>query len=227
MENKKILILLSILLTISCLFASCNANEQIFPQESIPSQDDDYLNDIQSLENKIIELQQNYQLSQEERQKEIERLQSLINQMKEESTTEPPANTETNNTETTPTPTGKFLYDVDPSNAEFAIITGYTGTEDRIVIPSVIDGYTVREIADSAFSSKDVKNIIITNGITKIGWFCFQSCTSLVSVTLPNSIESIGYSAFPTQNKNFTLYCSSNSFTQKYAQSYGIPYTII
>ena len=146
-------------------------------------------------------------------------------QLKEEDKTQ--NNDDSNNSENTLPITGKFLYDLDTSDGEFAIITGYTGTEEKIVIPAMIDGYTVREIADNAFSSKQTKSIIVTNGIKKIGWFSFQNCSSLISVTLPDSIDSIGYSAFPAQNKNFTVYCSSNSFAQQYAKSYGISYTII
>lgn len=231
MKNKNILILLSILLTFSCLFASCNANEQMFPEETMP-EPDKYTQSIQALEDKIIELQQNHQLSEEERQKELAQLQNLVadlkeKQEKEENKEESKTPTDTENENTPPTPTGKFLYDVDSSNGEFAIITGYSGTEERVVIPSVIDGYAVREIADNAFSSKEIKNIIVTNGIKKIGWFSFQNCSALVSITLPNSVENIGYSAFPSQNKSFTVYCSSNSFAQQYAKSYGISYTII
>ncbi len=223
MKHRNVLILLSILLTFACLFASCNANKSILPDNDTNPSTDDYLANIQSLENQMLELQQNQQLSELERQKELERLQNLLAQLKEENKNAP-TDDKSDNSETPPTPTGKFLYNLDGENA---IITGYTGTEDQVVIPSIIDGYAVREIADNAFSSKQLKNVIITNGVAKIGWFSFQNCPSLVSVTIPNSIESIGYSAFPSQNKNFTVYCSSNSFAQQYAKSYGIPHATV
>ena len=133
-------------------------------------------------------------------------------------------NNNSNNNEENTLPTGKFLYNID---GEFATITGYTGSEERLVIPAMIDGYTVREIADSAFSSNQLKSIIITNGIEKIGWFAFQNCPTLIAITIPDSVSSIGYSAFPTQSKNFTIYCSNNSFAQQYAKSYGISYTVV
>lgn len=223
MKQRNILILLSILLTLACLFASCNANKPIFPEESITTDTDDYTKNIQALENKILELQQNHQVSEEERQQEITRLQALLAQLKKENGENTTPSDKAPSQGTT-SPSGKYLYNLD---GEFAIITGYTGTEDRLVIPSMIDGYTVREIADNAFTSKQLKTLIITNGITKIGWFSFQECSALTSVTLPESIESIGYSAFPTQNKNFSICCSNNSFAQQYAKSYGISYTII
>ncbi|MBO5939034.1 MAG: leucine-rich repeat protein [Clostridia bacterium] len=223
MKHQNVLILLSILLTFACLFSSCNADKSILPDADETQSTNEYDLNIQALENQILALQQNQQLSELERQKELEHLQSLLAQLKEETTKEPDDST-SNNSDNSATPSGKFLYNLE---GEDAIITGYTGTEEQMVIPAMIDGYAVREIADNAFSSKQLKSVIITNGITKIGWFSFQNCPSLASVTIPNSIESIGYSAFPSQNKNFTVYCQSNSFAQQYAKSYGIPHATV
>jgi len=218
MKTKTPLILLTFLLTFACLFASCNANKQIFPEEDPSPSADDYTITIQSLEQQILELQQNQYLSEIERQEEITRLQNLLAQLKNESnqnssdntTNTPPENTQTS---------GKFLYTVTDG---VATITGYTGNEETLVIPSVIDGYTISEISDSAFSSDQVKSVIITNGISKIGWFAFQGCSNISSVTIPSSVTSIGYSAFYTEAKGFTIYCPSGSFAQQYAKSYGI-----
>lgn len=218
MKHRTVLILLSVLLTFACLFASCNAEKSMLP-EDVTQEADNYTSDIQALENQILALQQNQQISEIERQKELERLQSLLAQLKD--------NSDKNSEDTTDNaelPSGKFLYNVEEN---VAIITGYTGSEKQLVIPAMIDGYSVREIADSAFSSKELTSVIISNGIKKIGWFSFQSCPALISVTLPSSIESIGYSAFPTQNKTFTVYCPSNSFAQQYAKSYGIPHASV
>jgi len=224
MKTKTALILLTMLLTLSCLFASCNANEQIFPEEDSDANADDYLLTIQSLEQQILELQQNQYLSELERQEEITRLQNLLAQLKNEST-EKPSDESTDKTDSSNTPTyGKFLYTV---QEDLAVITGYTGNEETLVIPSNIDGYTVSEISDSAFSSNKIKSVIISNGITKIGWFAFKDCPNLTSVTIPSSVTSIGYSAFFTEAKGFTIYCPSASFAQQYAKSYGISYATI
>ena len=219
MKNKAALILLSFLLTFACLFASCNANEQIFPEDEDSSTADEYTMTIQSLEQQILELQQNQYLSEIERQEELTRLQNLLAQLKNESTQKP---SDTNTDEKEPSgsqSSGKFLYTVTESKAT---ITGYTGNDETLVIPSVIDGYEVNEISDSAFSSKQIKSVIITGGITKIGWFAFQDCPNISSVTIPSSVTSIGYSAFFTEAKGFTIYCPSGSFAQQYAKSYGI-----
>src|SRR5574344_1519259 len=45
------------------------------------------------------------------------------------------------------------------------------------------------------YSGKDT-NVTIPNGVTKIGYEAFKSCTYLKSVTIPNSVTEIGKSAF-------------------------------
>lgn len=224
MKTKAALILLSFLLTTACLFASCNSTEPIFPSDDSSQNIDDHTLTIQSLEQQILELQQNQYLSELERQEELTRLQNLLAQLKNDATQTPSNNTTNNQSPNNTQSSGKFLYTV---TENLATITGYTGNEETLVIPSVIDGYTVSEISDSAFSSDQLKRVIITNGISKIGWFAFQGCANLSSVTIPSSVTSIGYSAFYTQAKGFTIYCTSGSFAQQYAQSYGLSYATI
>ncbi len=55
-----------------------------------------------------------------------------------------------------------------------AEITHYTGSAETLVIPSEIDGYKV----------------------TSIGEYAFEDCDSLTSITIPDSVTSIGYGAF-------------------------------
>ena len=95
------------------------------------------------------------------------------------------------------------------------------------MIPSEIDGYPVIAIGDSAFSSQTLKSVIVSNGIEKLDWFAFRDCPALISITLPDSVTSIGYSAFAPQSKSFTIYCHNDSFAHKYAKSYGWSYAII
>ena len=57
--------------------------------------------------------------------------------------------------------------------------------------------FTVIEINDHAFQ-KDTSLIYITipNSVTKIGWQAFTACSSLTSVTIGNSVTDIGNNAF-------------------------------
>ena len=43
---------------------------------------------------------------------------------------------------------------------------------------------------------ESIKNVIIKNGVTNIGYRAFYECTSLTSVTIPNSVMGVGGSAF-------------------------------
>ena len=65
-----------------------------------------------------------------------------------------------------------------------------------------------RNSSDEAWDSnrKNIKNVIINNGVTSIGNFAFSDCTSLTNITIPNSVTSIGDYAFWYCNlKNITI----------------------
>lgn len=65
-----------------------------------------------------------------------------------------------------------------------------------IIIPANYNGKKVN-IAASAFSQcSKIESVTITNSVTSIGNEAFSYCTKLTSVTLPDSITSIGNSAF-------------------------------
>ena len=228
MKKRTFAILFSLLLIASCVFASCNANKKIFEEQTQDTSSDSastYETMIRDLENKIIELQQNQYISKSEQQAEITRLQNLLSELKKEqssNTTLPDTNQPSSGNDNKSEP--KFLYTQDGNTA---IITGYTGDDTHLVIPAIIDGYTVTAISDSAFASDSLQSVIITNGISKIGWFAFSDCSSLSSITIPSSVSSIGYSAFSSEPSAITIYCHSDSFAQKYAQSYGLSYAVI
>ena len=87
---------------------------------------------------------------------------------------------------------GDFEYEVlDDGTAE---ITDYSGSAEELVIPSKLDGYTV----------------------TSIGYGAFDACTSLTSVTIPESVTGISNNLFGhcknltniTVNENNKVYSS-------------------
>ena len=76
-------------------------------------------------------------------------------------------------------------------------ITGYTGTNDDVIIPSTIDGLPVTSIGDNAFfNCRSLTSVTIGNGVTSIGWGAFEYCTRLINVMIPNSVTNIGDYAF-------------------------------
>ena len=117
-----------------------------------------------------------------------------------------------------------FTYTVSDGTAT---LTGYSGSEKALVLPASIDGYRVTAVADSAFADSFIESVIISEGIQCIGWFAFNGCVKLRSITVPSSVTSIGYGALGSADSPITVYCHSNSFALKYAKSYGLTYTVI
>lgn len=67
----------------------------------------------------------------------------------------------------------------------------------NIVIPATYKGGAVVEICMDAFSGcTSLKSITIPNSVTNIGANAFSSCTSLTSITISDSVTSIGANAF-------------------------------
>ena len=74
----------------------------------------------------------------------------------------------------------------------YITITGYYGTEEKITIPSEIDGYKVRRIEGDAFGDcVSLTRVTIPEGVNEIGSYAFSDCSSLTSVTIPEGVTSI------------------------------------
>lgn len=228
MKKQIVITALSLLLIITCFLAACgiDSNQSLFPAETVQNSKKPSSSEpssaILELEARIEELLNMQSSSDKEYSKELEALRAELEALKKAEETKESPETET---EKVPSkPSAEFIYTVE--NGE-ATITGYKGDDTHIAIPSAIDGFTVTKIGEKAFSSKKIKSVVIPNGISRIDWFAFEGCTSLESVTIPESVTSIGYSAFSSTAKSFTIYCHVGSFAQNYAKSYGLSYAII
>lgn len=62
-------------------------------------------------------------------------------------------------------------------------ITKYNGTDTVVVIPSKINGTTVKTIGNTAFQNSAVTSVTIPDSVTEIGSNAFAGCTNLTSVT--------------------------------------------
>ena len=76
-------------------------------------------------------------------------------------------------------------------------ITGYSGNDEIINIPSTINDKKVTSIGDFAFSDcESLTSVTIPDSVTSIGNCAFDGCSGLTNVTIPNSVTSIGDFAF-------------------------------
>ena len=75
-------------------------------------------------------------------------------------------------------------------------ITGYTGKETSMTIPSYIEGLPVTAISSSAFSSNStLKSVTLPSTLTTIGYMAFAR-TGLSAVTIPDTVTTIGLRVF-------------------------------
>lgn len=77
---------------------------------------------------------------------------------------------------------------------------------NEIIIPEGI-----KEIGNNAFEACDIKQLKLPNGVVKIGSSAFVYCNNLVSITIPNSVESIDNDP-PNSFLNVFRSCNSLKF---------------
>ena len=176
---------------------------------------------VESLEARIAQLEQ---LLASEDAADKESISALLSELNSLTNSTDTSDTDSDTGATDKSDSPGFKYVV---NGNKATITGYVGEQTNLVIPATVDGYKVVAIDDSAFEGLHIKSVIISDGVETIGWFAFNGCAFLSSVTVPSSVSSIGHDAFGSSGTSLTLYCHADSFAAAYAKSYGITYAII
>lgn len=78
-----------------------------------------------------------------------------------------------------------------------ASITRYNGSATELEIPSILGGYTVKEIFWRAFSGcKSLKKVKLCDGLEIIGFCAFKECDRLEEIIIPNTVRTIDTGAF-------------------------------
>lgn len=89
---------------------------------------------------------------------------------------------------------GQFNY---TNNGEVIVIKKYVGSDYIVNIPEIIDGLPVRVILPGAFQSDAwVQSVTIPDSVRSIGGSSFSDCSSLWNVIIGHGVESIGFDAF-------------------------------
>ena len=90
-----------------------------------------------------------------------------------------------------------LLYEINSDNESYAVKgIGFENTERNIVIPDSYEGKPVTRICYHAFHGCDLKSVTIPDSVTSIGDEAFSDCYSLTSVTIGNGVTNIGEGAF-------------------------------
>ena len=73
---------------------------------------------------------------------------------------------------------------------DYVIITGYKGSESKVIIPSHIAGKKVYSV--SAFKDvQTIRELVIPDGVEELPYEAFSNCSNLQKVVLPNSLKYI------------------------------------
>ncbi len=113
----------------------------------------------------------------------------------------------------------KFQFLTDAEGVSYAVVMGIgTCTDRNLIIPNIIGGIAVTEIAESAFrGNMQIHSVTFHTGIVKIGKDAFDDCENLASIFLPEGLpERIVFgqfhnTAYFNENGNWQgneLYCN-------------------
>ncbi len=90
---------------------------------------------------------------------------------------------------------GDFQYKIEDDNS--CTITDYDGMASSLSIPSAINGHTVKQIDTGALSdNRIITSVTIPNGVTTIGFSAFNGCIKLEKIKLSSNLDTVCENAF-------------------------------
>ena len=90
---------------------------------------------------------------------------------------------------------GDFQYKIEDDNS--CTITDYDGMASSLSIPSAINGHTVKQIDTGALSDNGIiTSVTIPNGVTTIGFSAFNGCIKLDKIKFSSNLDTVCENAF-------------------------------
>jgi len=90
---------------------------------------------------------------------------------------------------------GDFQYKIENDNS--CTITDYDGMASSLSIPSAINGHTVKQIDTGALSdNRIITSVTIPNGVTTIGFSAFNGCIKLEKIKFSSNLDTVCENAF-------------------------------
>ena len=121
----------------------------------------------------------------------------------------------------------QLLFSYEEIDESTLTITSYNGSAANVTVPMEIDGLETKSISENAFLNKtNVISVNVPNTVESIGSRCFSGCDNLSKVIIPQSVEEIADNAFEGCD-NLTIYCYRGSYAQSYAEVKGITYVLL
>lgn len=104
-----------------------------------------------------------------------------------------------------------------------ASVIAYLGRSDIVTVPSKLGGATVTTIADSAFIENTLVKVILPDSVTTIGESAFADCKALRSITLSSALRAVGAGAFKNCDA-LEIRRAPSALTDLYTGSDNLPF---
>lgn len=87
-----------------------------------------------------------------------------------------------------------FTYSMLDDNC--VMLIRYTGSDTDVIVPSEINGHRVTFLEETFSRNKDIKSVTIPESVEAIGDSAFGGCSNLESVQIGENVKGLGYYAF-------------------------------
>ena len=106
-------------------------------------------------------------------------------------------------------------------------VTAIVHDEDRMLADADLKEIPARYFYRKNITArKDIREIVIHEGVYKVDEQAFFDCDDLKILVLPDSLKDIPEKTFKDMS-GFTILCSPNSYAHDFAQRHEIPFVLL